>query len=325
MKSEIPGPRPGDCRGVEAGGENKEGGGVRIALIIRPRAGPAELEELRTHVAELRGGGHEVWPRLTFEEGDARRLGRSAAEAGAELIVAVGGDGTLNEVVNGILATDWAGRLAVLPNGTANDFAAGLGIPDEPGPALEIALNGVARAVDVGTVNGRHFVNVSTGGFGATATEEAPAEAKRLLGPMAYVVTGVRLFAELAPAQARFEVAGIGGAEGSSYEGAMMLFAVGNGRQTGGGNLLTPRAELDDGLLDVVVVPGMTRMEFLALLPDLRSGAHLDDPDVRYFQTPRLVVVSEAELSVNADGEPVRGHRFEYTVADRQLTFMMPA
>jgi diacylglycerol kinase (ATP) len=292
---------------------------VRIALIIRPRAGAAELEELRDHVEALRGRGHEVWPRLTFEEGDAHRLGRSAAEAGAELIVAVGGDGTLNEVVNGILERDWSGRVAVVPHGTANDFAAGLGIPDEAGAALEIALNGAARAVDVARVNGRHFVNVSTGGFGATATEEAPAEAKRLLGPMAYLITGVRLFAELTPVRARFEAA-----DGIWYEGEMMLFAVGNGRQTGGGNLLTPRAELDDGLLDVVVVPGMTRMDFLALLPDLRSGAHLDDPDVRYFQTSHLVVASEAELSVNADGEPVRGYRFEYRVAERQLAFMVP-
>jgi diacylglycerol kinase (ATP) len=292
---------------------------VRIALIIRPRAGPAELDELRAHVDALRGRGHEVWPRLTFEEGDAHRLGRSAAEAGAELIVAAGGDGTLNEVVNGVLETDWSGRVAVLPRGTANDFAAGLGIPDEAGAALEVALGGAVRAVDVARVNGRHFVNVSTGGFGATATEEAPAEAKRLLGPMAYLITGVRLFAELMPARARFEAA-----DGVRYEGEMTLFAVGNGRQTGGGNLLTPRAELDDGLLDVVVVPGMSRMDLLALLPGLRSGAHLDDPDVQYFQTSHLVVASEAELSVNADGEPVRGYQFEYRLADRQLAFMVP-
>jgi diacylglycerol kinase (ATP) len=301
------------------GGSRQEAVRVRIALIIRPRAGPAELEELRTHVEALRGRGHEVWPRLTFEGGDAQRLGRSAAAAGADLIVAAGGDGTLNEVVNGVLETDWSGHVAVLPHGTANDFAAGLGIPDDAAAALDVALDGVARLVDVGRVNGRHFVNVSTGGFGATASEEAPDEAKRLLGPVAYLVTGVRLFAELTPVRVRLE-----GTDGARYEGEMMLFAVGNGRQTGGGNLLTPRARLDDGLLDVVIVPGMTRMDFLALLPGLRSGAHVDDPDVEYFQTSRLVVTSEAELSVNADGEPVGGHRFDYTVAERRLAFMMP-
>jgi diacylglycerol kinase (ATP) len=295
-------------------------GRLRIALIIRPRAGAGELEEVREHVAELRGMGHEVWPRLTFEAGDARRLAHSAAGAGADLLVAVGGDGTLNEVVNGVMDAKWTGPVAVVPHGTANDFASDLEIPGELGPALEIALAGVAREVDVACVNGRHFVNVSTGGFGATATEEASDEAKRVLGPIAYVITGVRLFAELAPVRARFEAG-----DGTSFEGEMMLFAVGNGRQTGGGNLLTPRAELGDGLLDVLVVPGMTRMEFLALLPDLRSGAHVGDPDVHYFQTSRLVVESEAELSVNADGEPVRGHHFVYTVADRKLRFMMPA
>jgi diacylglycerol kinase (ATP) len=293
---------------------------LRIALVIRPRAGAGELEEVREHVMELRGLGHEVWPRLTFEAGDARRLARSAAGAGADLLVAVGGDGTLNEVVNGVMDADWSGRVAVVPHGTANDFASDLGIPSELGPALEIALDGADREVDVACVNGRHFVNVSTGGFGATATEEAPAEAKRMLGPIAYLITGVKLFAELTPARVRLEAG-----DETLFEGEMMLFAVGNGRRTGGGNLLTPRAELGDGLLDVLVVPGMTRMDFLALLPALRSGAHVGDPDVHYFQTSRLVVESEAELSVNADGEPVRGHHFLYTVADRKLRFMMPA
>jgi diacylglycerol kinase (ATP) len=292
---------------------------VRISLIIRPREGPEELEALHARVLALRARGHRVWPRLTFEGGDGTREAAEAARRGADVIVAVGGDGTLNEVVNGVMGEDWAGRLGVVPRGTANDFAEGLGVPEELDAALEVAVEGPARAVDVGRVNDGYFLNVSTGGFGAEAAKETRSEVKRLLGPLAYVVTGVRKFAELSPSPALFE-----GVNGPIYDGEVMLFAVGNAKQTGGGNLLTPRAMADDGLLDLMIVPGMPRIDFLALLPDLRSGAHLDRPEIVYVQTSRVVVTSEAELSVNADGQPMRGRRFTYELAGRQLMVNAP-
>jgi diacylglycerol kinase (ATP) len=292
---------------------------VRIGLIIRPREGMEELEPFRQHVQSLRRRGHSVRPRLTFEHGDAVRMGRTLADDGADLIIAAGGDGTLNEVLNGVMRADWAGRLAVIPTGTANDFAAGLEIPEDLEAALEVAIAGRPRDVDVARVNDRYFLNVSTGGFGATATEETPAETKRLLGPWAYVITGVRKFSELRPSRARFETPA-----GVEYEGEVMLFAVGNAKRTGGGSLLTPRAEFGDGELDVMIVPGMPRMDFVALLPDLRSGTHVDNPDVLYFRASRVEVDSGDELSVNADGEPIAGPHFVYGVAERPLAVMTP-
>jgi lipid kinase YegS len=293
---------------------------MRIGMIIRPREGATGLEGVREAVEVLRSDGHEVWPRLTFEAGDGLRLARAAAARGADLVLAVGGDGTVNEVVNGLMRVrGWAGGLGIVATGTANDFAAGLDIPTDPETALEVAVGGVAREVDVARVNDRHFVNVSTGGFGAAATEETGSDAKRLLGPLAYLVTGVKKFAELEASWTRFRTP-----SGVAYEGESLLFAVGNGKQTGGGTLLTPRADLGDGELDVVVVRAMARMEFLALLPDLRAGTHLEHPDVLYVRTPRLVVESEVPLSVNADGEPMRGSRFEYRVVPRRLRVMVP-
>lgn len=278
-----------------------------------------EMADLRARVAELRRLDHEVWPRLTFEEGDAVRLARRMAEGEADLIIAAGGDGTLNEVVNGVMGCDWSGRLAVLPLGTANDFAAGLEIPATVPEAFAVALGGRPVDVDVARVNDRYFVNVSIGGFGAAATEETPSERKKRLGPWAYVMTGVKKFAELRPSFVRFQADGA-----VAYEGEVMLFAVGNAKRTGGGSLITPRAEFGDGQLDVVIVPGMARMDFLALLPDLRAGTHLDNPDVLYFRAGRLVVRSEEVLSVNADGEALRGRDFSYALSDRTVTLMVP-
>lgn len=294
---------------------------MQISLIIRPRDRMPWMEELREQIAELRAGGHDVWPRLTFESGDAARVAGNAVRAGADLVIAAGGDGTVNEVANGLAEEEWPGPLAIIPLGTANDFAVSLDIPEELPQAIEVALGDVERTVDIARVNDRHFLNVSTGGVGASATDETSQDTKWLLGPLAYLVTGVQKLPELEPLTARFTTP-----DGVAYEGEIMMYAVGNGQQTGAGSRLTPRAELDDGELDVLIVPGMSRMEFMALAPSLRSGAAVEDEDadVRYFRTPRLTVESDASLAVNADGEPVSGESFEYVITGRTLSVRVP-
>lgn len=292
---------------------------MHIAVIIRPRAPLSELDGLRAEIGGLRDAGHDVHPRLTFEEGDAERFAVHAARSGAELIIAAGGDGTVNGVVNGAAGEGWTGPLGIIPTGTANDFAAGLGIPEELAAAMAAAVSGVSRPVDIARVNDRYFINASTGGFGAQATAEASRETKRLLGPLAYLMTGVKELAELRPSRARFTSRGE-----ERYEGDVMLFGVGNGTRTGAGTRLTPDAELDDGELDVVIVPGMTRVEFAALAPGLRAGAELADQGVIRFRTDRLVVESEDRLSVNADGEALSGSRFEYGITGDALDVRVP-
>lgn len=292
---------------------------LRIALIVRPRGRDARLEELRAAVTRLRAEGHRIRPRLTYEGGDARRFARAAAARHYDLVIAAGGDGTINEVVNGIARSEWQPRLGVVPVGTANDFAAGLGLPRSVEDAVEVAVRGRPIVVDAARVNGRYFVNVSTGGFGADATGDASQDMKRKLGPFAYLITGARKFAGLRKRRARFWADGR-----PLHDGEFLMFAVGNARRTGGGTLLTPLARHGDGKLDVVVVPGMSRLDFLALMPDLRAGTHLESPDVLYVQTSRLVVEAERPVRVNADGEGMRDTRFSYAISPRPLSVMVP-
>jgi diacylglycerol kinase (ATP) len=108
------------------------------------------------------------------------------------------------------------------------------------------------------------------------------------------------------------------------HSGEFAFFAVGNARWTGGGTHITPEADPGDGRLDVVVVTGESRLDFLALLPAVRSGNHLDDDQVRYFRASRLDVRTEEPVSVNADGELVAGRRFRYSLLDRRLPLMVP-
>jgi lipid kinase YegS len=294
-----------------------------IHLIINTPS-PAEADLLRSEMVRLRAEGHEVVPRLTFEPGDTRRMAAEAAADGADLVVAAGGDGTVNGVVNGIHEVASRGgapspRLGIIPLGTANDLAGALEIPMEVEAAMRVAVNGRGREVNIATVGATCFLNVSTGGFGADATEEAPAEAKRMLGTIAYVITGVRKFVGLEVSRGRFS------SDRPIYDGPFLLYAVGNSGRTGGGNWLTPRADISDGLLDLCVVKEMSRLDFLKLLPDLRAGEHLDHPGVIYEQHEKFTVEVGSGVSVNADGEPVDpGSTMSYRVSRQRLEVMAP-
>jgi lipid kinase YegS len=297
-----------------------KGGPVQIALIAKPK-NPSVIKELQRAVKWLRSQGHSVHPRLTFDKHDAVRYARLATRKRADLIIAAGGDGTVNEVVNGIarVETERTPRLAVIPLGTANDFAKGLQIPMTVQEATELAVQGNVADVDVAEVNERCFVNVSTGGFGPDITEEASSKSKARFGKLAYLFTAVKKLSDLQPMHARFELD-----SGVLYDGPFFFFAVGNARQTGGGTPVTPRADYSDAQLDVAVVTGEKKRDFISLLPDLRAGSHPDDPDVLYVKTRTLQVHASDDIAVNADGEPLKGSRFDYRILSRRIRVMRP-
>jgi lipid kinase YegS len=302
---------------------------VQIALIINPSS-PDAVEALRQGVQRLRDEGHVVHPRVTFEQGDAHRFAWKSAEYGADLVVACGGDGTINEVVNGLY--EWITdredttpdaalpRLGLVPLGTGNDLAGGMGIRGgDPQAALMDAASGEPYTVDVARVNGRYFLNVSTGGMGAEATDDASAELKRVLGPIAYLVTGVKKFVQLKETTARFVCD-----EEVVFEGGFLLFAVGNAWRTGGGNWVTAAADPSDCLLDVCIVQSMTHLELVRVAPLVRAGKHVSHDKVTYRKVRSLVVEAPEEMTVNADGEPLTGRRFEYGIGSHRLTLMVP-
>ena len=291
----------------------------KIALIVRPPGDEGRVQALQAVVRDLRAEGHTVVPRMTFESGDARRFAARAARAGFDVVLAAGGDGTINEVVNGLARAKHLPRLGIVPFGTANDFATALDLPEDPAAAVRVALTGKVLEADIARVNRRFFINVSTGGFGAQATEDAPLEVKRKFGPLAYVISGAKKLIEFKPWRARFT------ADGQVvHDGDFVFFAVGNSRLTGGGTRIAPRAEFGDGKLDIVLVCGVSRMDFLSLLPDLRAGTHMESPGVLYLRAHRFELEGPQEIPVNADGEPMRGRRFRYRLLDRPLEIMVP-
>jgi len=276
----------------------------------------ANLAEVRHLVGWVRDKGIRVTPRVTWEAGDATRFAREAVRDGASTVVAVGGDGTVNEVVNGLVGSGVP--LGVIPIGTANDFARQAGIPDDPNHAMDVILRQPPRPMDVGEVNGRAFLNVSTGGVGAETTAETSPAAKERLGSFAYALTGMKKLGGLRPRRGWFS------GPGFEYRGDWLLFAVGNGRSTGGGTAITPHASVTDGLLDICVIEAVPRAEFARLTLLVRKGEHLGHPAVRYAQLPELTIESARAISVNVDGEPVNASRLRYRAIAGGLLVHLP-
>jgi lipid kinase YegS len=256
----------------------------------------ADQPELRTLVNEMRTAGHAVRVHVTWEVGDAERFAAEACRGGSDAVVAVGGDGTVNEVVNGL--SGFQTPLGILPAGTANDFARQIGPLGDLRAAMRVVLETEPQRIDTAELNGRRFLNASSAGMGAEATSETSSTAKTLLGPLAYAITGVRKLADMTSHQASFTAPGFG------YNGEYLLFTMANGRATGAGTIVAPLASVTDGLLDLCIVEPMARTELASLILEIKRGEHLDNRGVHYVQVPSLRVETAEPLSVNIDGEP---------------------
>ena len=280
-----------------------------IVLIVH--GARADRPDVRHLVTWVREKGHHVEPYATFESGDARAIAADAAKRGVDVVAAAGGDGTVNEVVNGLDGFDVP--LGIIPLGTANDFARQVGIPADADHAMDVILQRKPRRLDTASLNGRRFLNVSTGGVGAEATAETPAEVKESLGPIAYAITGIRKFADFRAKSARFS------GDGFEYSGEFLMFAVGLTRSTGGGTMVTPMASATDGLLDLCVVEGMSRRDFARTVLRVKRGEHLGQEGVHYVQVKHVTIESDEALSVNVDGETSNAKCLTYRARSRDL------
>jgi lipid kinase YegS len=277
---------------------------------------------LRQAIMDARQAGFQVTVSVTWEEGDATRFAQQAAADGVDVVVAAGGDGTINEVVQGVLTHSEPSNCAVgvIPMGTANDFAANAGVPvDDPQAALQLILDSEPKPIDVGLVNDRIFVNVASGGIGAEIVSQTPSELKEMLGGVSYSLTGLASILTMTPNAIRVE------GPDFEWEGESLVLIVGNARTAGGGYVVAPDAQLDDGMLDVMIVPRIAAQDFFRFVGQLlewNNNQNFDDIVRR--QIPWLRVHADDGLSLNVDGEPTEGRDFHFKVCNRCLPFHLP-
>ena len=272
-------------------------------------------EEVRAAVEQQREAGWELAVRLTWEAGDAQRLVREALDAGYTHLIAGGGDGTLRDICEAMALADTEASLVLLPLGTANDFARAAGVSLEPHEALAL-LDTPARAIDLGEVGGQLFLNMATGGFGSQVTANTSEDLNKVLGGAAYLFTGLSRFSELHAAYAELQ------GPDFHWKGELLALGIGNGRQAGGGQALCPEALVDDGLLDISILPAP--QEIVGTLKSLMAeGWGLDNLFVR-ARLPWIEIKAAEGLSMNLDGEPLEGDAMRFTVRKGALKVHLP-
>ncbi|QFU23281.1 lipid kinase YegS [Shewanella eurypsychrophilus] len=274
----------------------------------------AGLPLIRQTINLLREQGHSIEVRCTWEGGDVARYVKEAVALNITRIIAGGGDGTVNEVADALAhltkptASDHPNKvelemeLAILPLGTANDFATACLISLQIETALTFAVSGNAHLIDLALANERYFINVASAGFGAQITVETPVELKDLLGGQAYFVSGLIQALNFTPYQGKI-AATLADGQRVQLQGAGLLGAICNGRLAGGGQNLAPNALLNDGLLDVFLVKHFPSSALKQVVDELKDP-FANGEYVNRMQVSEITLTSDTPLPVNLDGEP---------------------
>ncbi len=268
-----------------------------VLLIVNPAAGGGRAGRILPRVEQtLQAFGLEVATARTESLRHAAELAGEAVKS-AQLPVALGGDGLVGAVA-GALAGVPGSVLGVLPGGRGNDLARVLGIPLDAAQACEAIASGVERSLDLGSVGDKLFVGIASAGFDSEANRIAN-EASPRLGNLVYAYGALRALLAWKPATFELELDG----ERRTLYG--YSFAAANSKAYGGGMYLAPDAELDDGLLDVVLTEHVSKLKFLANLPKVFRGEHVAEPTVHVLRGRELKVSADRPFTIYADGDPL--------------------
>jgi diacylglycerol kinase (ATP) len=298
-----------------------------VLAILNPTAGRGAGARLSPQIVEyLQESELDFELVATQAPGHAVQLAREAAKRCLVAVVAIGGDGTVHEVVNGLMQAGVGPEdtaLGVVPIGTGNDFAVGVGLPSRLKDACQIASGRRGRVLDVGHFRAgseepRYFVNGVGMGFDAMANVESR-KIKRLKGTLLYLVAVIRtlVFYYDAPRVA-LDV------DGQELSMASLMISVMNGRTMGGGFLMTPTSEIDDGLLDLCIAAKVGRPKMVAFVPRFLRGTHVTDRDITMLQGRAVSVTSEAPWVAQVDGEiyGVGSSRYEVELLPQRLRLL---
>lgn len=276
----------------------------RARVIYNPTSGKETMKKnLADILAILEQAGYEASAFATTpEENSARNEAKRAALTGFDLVVAAGGDGTINEVVNGIAPLKKRPKMAIIPGGTTNDYARALKIPrDNPKAAAEVILKKQTIKMDIGKTPESYFINIAAGGHLTELTYEVPSELKSIFGYLAYLAKGAELLPRIKPIKMRLVY------DEAEYYGNASMFFLGLTNSVGGFEQIAPDAKLDDGKFSLIIVKTANIFEIIHLVSlMLNGGKHINDHRLIYTKTSRLEVDvpdKSHRLMINLDGE----------------------
>jgi len=270
----------------------------RARLIYNPTSGRELIKrQLPEILQKLETAGYEASCHATTGAGDATKAARIAVERQYDVVIAAGGDGTINEVVNGLAEQEYRPKLGIIPAGTTNDFARALQIPRDVGTAVDIITKGDVIPVDIGRINDKYFINIGGGGRITELTYEVPSRLKTMLGQLAYYLKGIEMLPSIRASELQIEY------DGKLFDGEAMLFLVGLTNSIGGFERLAPDASINDGLFSLLILKKVNLAEFIRVATLAIRGEHVNDPNVIYTKANRIKVHSPEKVQLNLDGE----------------------
>ncbi len=302
---------------------------AKTLIILNPISGHGAGARLWPYIqSTLRAGGIDHDLAQTSRPREAMAIAERAKQSGCETLVAIGGDGTVNEVVNGLMLASNerpCGTLGVIPVGSGNDFSRTLGLRADWRAAVQRLVAGRRAWIDIGKMvcdapapgvdaGPRYFVNAIDTGFGARTAQHAHSF-RFLTGMPMYLAAIFKTLVYYSTPYVRIAL------NGQVIEQRSTMVAMNNGRQMGGGFKMAPAASLEDGLLDIMIADGLGRLGILSLLPKVMNGTHIGDPRVKCTLAPRVVIDSPDPLIVEADGEIpfVGAHHLEAEILPKHL------
>lgn len=291
---------------------------MRALILYNPAAGQAgQLQsELEAAADVWREAGHQVALTATTHAGAATQLARQAAADGYDVLIAAGGDGTINETINGLAGTQTA--LATLPLGTMNVWARELGLPLQPRQAAAAMLNWRIRPIDLGRADGRYFLLMAGIGFDAAITAAVDPGAKRRFGALAYIWSGIEQALRIRGTRMRITI------DGRSMRARVLMIVIGNSQLYGGLVKLTHRASIDDGLLDIAVYRGDHFGSALAHFWAIISRRYSPNPAIAYFRGRNISVQARGRVPVQVDGDAIGILPMRFAVVPGALQALLP-
>ncbi|MGV3487242.1 MAG: diacylglycerol kinase [Tuberibacillus sp.] len=270
----------------------------RARLIYNPTSGREQIKRNIPYILDrLERAGYEASCHATTGPGDATAAARAAVERKFDLVIAAGGDGTINEVVNGLAERPYRPKLGIIPMGTTNDFARAIGIAKDIKKACDVLVEGYHIPLDIGKVNDQYFIYISGGGKLTEISYEVPSRMKTMIGQLAYYLKGIEKLPSIRPAKVKIEY------DGKLFEGEIMLFFIANTNSVAGFERLAPEASLSDGMFDLLILKKVNLAEFIRLARLAIKGEHINDDKVLYAKASHVKVETDDKMQLNLDGE----------------------
>lgn len=288
-----------------------------ILFIVNPVAGKGKAKELVPLIEnECREHKIDYLIKYTSAPTDGTNIASWGVKNGFERIIAVGGDGTVNDVLNGIAGTDAA--LGVIPGGSGNDFIRSINKHNDVNIIIEDNIYGKIIKSDLGLCNGKYFINVASSGFDAKVVLETQNIKKVLSGSLAYLAALIKTIFIYRGEEMSISI------DDRLYKENTLLIAVANGKYYGGGMQPTPKAEIDDGYFDICHIKQVGKAKMLALFPMFIKGKHEKIREVSMLRGKKIKIESADKLPVNIDGETFYSNKIDFEMIPSGINIIIP-